>query len=176
MDRSQSTPPKPGENTPLENRLEYFLAHARNAGFDSMDGLVSQYYTADFSADASLLSHQRISRKRHLPKTIAEIQKSARSWSIWERERFQHEILRMAERLLVEELRSSFKSGHLQRRLETAAAEFSARDNSHNVGRAPPKVSMMPVCEMVLNEVSDVATGGSSDTNCSGSFRISGHA
>ncbi|KAF4311780.1 hypothetical protein GTA08_BOTSDO12548 [Botryosphaeria dothidea] len=143
---------KIGEHTPLDDRLDHVLECARNVGFDSLDSLVAQYYTADFCSNMSLSNHQRMSRKRHLPGIVAGLRSSASNWSSWEKEGFQHEILRTAENLLVEELRDSSRNGDLQERLRSTVMEYSSPQNGRGGESSSPQASSMPP---VYNTIQD---------------------
>lgn len=145
-----------GEHTPLDDRLDHVLECARTVGFDSLDSLVAHYYTADFCSNVSLSNHQRMSRKRHLPGIVAGLRSSASNWSSWEKEGFQHEILRTAENLLVEELRDSSRNGDLQERLRSTVMEYSCpEDGRGGESSSLQAASMPPVYNTIQNEVSE---------------------
>lgn len=54
---------------------------------------------------------QRVSRNRHLPALISEIQEKSAEWSAWERRGYQDETLKIAESICALECRE-FRSWH----------------------------------------------------------------
>jgi len=46
--------------------------------------MVLSYYTADFSDLSIAVDAQRLSRKRHLPKVLADLRERVGDWTEWE--------------------------------------------------------------------------------------------
>lgn len=90
-------------NASLDERLEYVLASAQQAGFETLDMLLSKYYTADLRNSPAISNAQRLSRKRHLPQVLANLRKSSANWTDWELSGYKDEILQSAETILLEE-------------------------------------------------------------------------
>jgi len=87
----------PNSNASIEGRIEYVLSCAQQAGFDSLDSLVTAYYVREFRQSSTLSVEQRMSRHRRLPQLLAELRQGSTNWSAWERNGYEDEILRAAE-------------------------------------------------------------------------------
>lgn len=108
---TDSPPPqnRPSQDASLESRIAYILQQAALVGFENLDALAAEYYTANFCKTSALFSDQTLSRNRRLPKLIATIQQAAKEWSEWEHRGYQQEVVKSAEELLLAEL-AGFKS------------------------------------------------------------------
>ncbi len=93
----------PENNLKLDERFKVILECINSIGFDNFDALVSAYYSEQFSESSPLSHEQRISRKRRLPKVVAEVLQAAANWSDREREGLQEEVLKQTESVLVAE-------------------------------------------------------------------------
>ncbi|KFY93017.1 hypothetical protein V500_03961 [Pseudogymnoascus sp. VKM F-4518 (FW-2643)] len=87
----------PDADASMEDRIGYVISCAKQVGFDSLDSLVSAYYTRPFAEVSSLSAEQRISRHRRLPQVLAQLRQQITTWTQWERTGFEDEILRTAE-------------------------------------------------------------------------------
>jgi hypothetical protein len=87
----------PDADASMEDRIGYVISCAKQVGFDSLDSLVSAYYTRPFAEVSSLSGEQRISRHRRLPQVLAQLRQQITTWTQWERTGFEDEILRTAE-------------------------------------------------------------------------------
>lgn len=101
----------PTQSSSVEDRFEYVLECARRVGFDTFDNMAAQYYASSFEPSSSLAMDQRVSRNRHLPALISEIQEKSAEWSAWERRGYQDETLKIAESICALECRE-FRSWH----------------------------------------------------------------
>lgn len=71
----------------MDRRLEHVVAQAEAAGFESFDHMVTAYYTHRATDPASpLADEQRLSRRRRLPRVVADVCAASRAWDDWERE------------------------------------------------------------------------------------------
>nr|POF11691.1 transcription factor zeb2 [Quercus suber] len=102
-----------------EAQLEQVLECARQAGFDSLDDFISAYYATRFDEKSTLFFQQRQSRNRHLPGILAEIRQSSKSWTKWEKQGYNHEILQSAESILLNEFRTFVNSADLQQQIRS---------------------------------------------------------
>ncbi|KAI0472516.1 hypothetical protein F4859DRAFT_522417 [Xylaria cf. heliscus] len=90
-------------NATLDERLEYVMDSVERAGFENLDMLLSRYYTAELRNSPAVANARRLSRKRHLPRILADLRESAANWTDWEAQGYRDEILRSAECILLEE-------------------------------------------------------------------------
>ncbi|KAI0192133.1 hypothetical protein F4808DRAFT_379158 [Astrocystis sublimbata] len=90
-------------NATLDERLEYVLDSVERAGFENLDALISKYYTAELRNSPAISNTRRLSRKRHLPRILADLRESAPTWTDWEAQGYKDEILRSAESIMLEE-------------------------------------------------------------------------
>lgn len=95
----------PNQSSSVEDRFEYVLECARRVGFDNFDTMAAQYYAGGFDPCSSLAMDQRVSRNRHLPALVSEIQENSADWSAWERRGYQDEVLKVAETICAAECR-----------------------------------------------------------------------
>lgn len=97
----------------LEGRFEMILNTCKAAGFQSIDSMVAEYYTATFPRNSYLAATQSHSRSRNLPELLDSLHMASSAWdhqreNPWtfnESEKFRETILRLATRLLIDELR-----------------------------------------------------------------------
>lgn len=97
----------------LEERFEFVRLCLAAAGFPSIDAMVGEYYTADFSHDFPIAREQRVSRHSQLPLLVAQLRRSATSWSQWEAHGYQSEIMNSAISLIQDEQRGFVASKRL---------------------------------------------------------------
>lgn len=90
----------------LEDRFEFVRLCLAAAGFSSIDSMVGEYYTAEFSHDSPVAREQRVSRHSQLPLLVARLRESARTWSQWESHGYQSEIMTSAVSLVQDEQRA----------------------------------------------------------------------
>lgn len=109
---------QPKADAPLNERLEYVLDVIHQSGFDSLESVVSQYYTSDFRPSPRLVSSQRLSRNRKLPAVLADLSSSATSWTEWEAQGYKGETVRSAESILAAERKKLVAPGTLQQLME----------------------------------------------------------
>lgn len=108
----------------LEERFEFVQLFLSSAGFSSIDAMVSQYYTADFSHESIVSSEQRSSRHSQLPLLLARLRRDVTTWTQWEAHGYQYEIIKSAESIIRAE-RADFN----------AAAQKSYINALSNLGR-----------------------------------------
>lgn len=120
-----------------EARFETILDICEAAGFQSMDSMAAEYYTALFPPNSSLAATQRRSRSRNLPELldalyVASSPRAANEtkgcWALDESERFRKHILRLASKILIDEV------GYSERTHAKHAAE--GRNNGVSSGGA----------------------------------------
>lgn len=97
----------------LEDRFEFVRLCLTAAGFSSIDEMVGEYYTAEFSHDSPIARQQRVSRHSQLPLLVARLRGSARTWSQWEAHGYQSEIMTSAVSLVQDEQKGFVASKRL---------------------------------------------------------------
>ncbi|MCJ1252139.1 hypothetical protein MMC30_009377, partial [Trapelia coarctata] len=88
----------------LESRFEGILDAVEEAGFDSIESMAVEYYSANFKPDAMPHWAQSHSRSRSLRRLLAALYDSARDWSREDARGYREEILRSAEGIYCEEV------------------------------------------------------------------------
>ena len=88
----------------LESRFEHILDAVEEAGFDSIESMAVEYYSASFQPDAMPHWAQSHSRSRSLRRFLAALYDSARGWSREDARGYREEILRSAEGIYCEEV------------------------------------------------------------------------
>ncbi|GME26629.1 hypothetical protein COCMIDRAFT_26565 [Neofusicoccum parvum] len=106
---TQPTPPLSGTTT--EARIEYVMACARAASFESLDAALCAYYTTAFAEGSACANAQWLSRRRRLPALLDALRAAAAGWSPWEAQAWQDAVLRAGEAVMVEERRALGVSG-----------------------------------------------------------------
>ncbi|GME65959.1 hypothetical protein G6011_02569 [Neofusicoccum parvum] len=106
---TQPTPPLSG--TTMEARIEYVMACARAASFESLDAALCAYYTTAFAEGSACANAQWLSRRRRLPGLLDALRAAAAGWSPWEAQAWQDAVLRAGEAVMVEERRALGVSG-----------------------------------------------------------------
>ncbi|CAE7021160.1 hypothetical protein P3342_004698 [Pyrenophora teres f. teres] len=88
----------------LATRIEKAIEAICELGFDSVDELATQYYTADLQHRPALQHRRQLSRRRGLVDLLRSIAEDSRDkWTEWEVQRYRDEVLRSAEEVLDEE-------------------------------------------------------------------------
>ncbi|CAK4033795.1 Hypothetical predicted protein [Lecanosticta acicola] len=87
----------------LEAKFEHILYAVEEAGFESFDDLLTQYYTARFKDDTVAYWAQSRSRNRFLHTFLAALHEDTGSWSDREAQGYRQHIACTAERLYVSE-------------------------------------------------------------------------
>ncbi|KJZ73008.1 hypothetical protein HIM_07580 [Hirsutella minnesotensis 3608] len=93
--------------TPVQERMEVILRHMNALGIKSFDELFVSFYCDPFQNNSPLSEEQRLSRNRHLPKSISDVLRRASHWDGWERRGLEHEVFKAAEGFLAKEATSS---------------------------------------------------------------------
>ena len=88
----------------LEARFETVIKAVEAAGFESIDDLSTQYYTANFKEDTVSHWAQSRSRARSLHAFLASLHASTNNWSDREVQGYRQQIMEAAESLYVSEL------------------------------------------------------------------------
>ncbi|KAL2126409.1 hypothetical protein VTI74DRAFT_966 [Chaetomium olivicolor] len=96
----------------LEERFEFIQQCLATAGFSTIDDMVSQYYTADFSHESVVFAEQRNSRHSQLPLLLERLRRDVQVWTQWESHGYQHEVIKSAGSIVHAE-RTDF-DGHAQ--------------------------------------------------------------
>ena len=87
----------------LEARFERIIRIIEEAGFESIDDMSMQYYTATFREDTPPYWAQSRSRSRSLPSFLAALHASAEKWPSREVQGYRQQIAEAAESLYVRE-------------------------------------------------------------------------
>ena len=105
---AQSGLPETPESVPdtgdLEARFETVIKAVEEAGFEGIDDLSTQYYTANFKEDTVSHWAQSRSRSRSLHAFLASLHASTNNWSDREVQGYRQQITEAAESLYVGEL------------------------------------------------------------------------
>lgn len=88
----------------LEARFESVIKAVEEAGFESIDDMSAQYYTATFKEDTVSHCAQWRSRSRSLHAFLASLHASTNNWSDREAQGYKQQIAEAAESLYVSEL------------------------------------------------------------------------
>ena len=115
----------PSRHRPTDESIESILETIEAVGFRSFDSLVATYYSATFDTSSTMYNEQRLSRCRRLPAALSEIFDSSADWAPQEQQRFNDELIRMVETMLVAE-GHTFPSG-LGQRLNTLMVTLNTR-------------------------------------------------
>ncbi|KAK2772824.1 hypothetical protein FQN53_004429 [Emmonsiellopsis sp. PD_33] len=91
---------------PTEKRLEKVLLAIEEAGYESLDAVATDYYTLRFPKDTLLASEQFHSRSRRLGTFLNEVHQSTKAWSKREAASYRDVVIRAAEDLFQEEVKS----------------------------------------------------------------------
>ena len=105
---AQSALPETPDTIPdaedLETRFENLIRAVQEAGFESIDDMSAQYYTATFREDTVSYWAQSRSRSRFLHAFLASLHASTNNWSDREIQGYRQQILEAAESFHVDEL------------------------------------------------------------------------
>jgi hypothetical protein len=112
------------KNASLTKRLEHVLESIKQAGFDGVESMISTYYTSDFRPSSRLASSQHLSRNRKLPEVLSKLRTSAMTWTKWEAQGYNGEIVRSAESILAAERKTLVTSPILKEYME----KYESRD------------------------------------------------
>jgi hypothetical protein len=91
----------------LEARFEHIIKAVGEAGFQSIDDMSTQYYTAVFKEDTALYWAQSRSRSRFLHVFLASLHASTNNWSDREVRGYRQRITEAAESFYAHELSSA---------------------------------------------------------------------
>ena len=105
---AQSALPETPDSTPdaedLEARFERVIKAVQEAGFEGIDDMSAQYYTATFKEDTVSHWAQSRSRSRSLHAFLASLHASTDNWSDREIQGYRQQIMEAAESFSVSEL------------------------------------------------------------------------
>ena len=118
---------------------EMYLAHlaspvysAQEAGFESIDIMAAQYYTANFAPNSTSQLVQANSRSRDLRRLLQTLLSATQDWSKQQRQVYEEDIVRSAKCICLDELRIfRERQADCSRRSTTYRTE-SAPDSSIN--------------------------------------------
>ncbi|MCJ1379347.1 hypothetical protein MMC17_002448 [Xylographa soralifera] len=85
----------------LESRFERILDIVEEVGFDSIDSMAAEYYSATFKGESTPHWAQSLSRTRRLQKFLATLHTSTKNWSTEETRGYYEQIVRSAESIYV---------------------------------------------------------------------------
>ena len=105
---AQSALPETPDSLPdaedLEARFEKLIKAVQEAGFESIDDMSAQYYTATFKEDTVSYWAQSRSRSRFLHAFLASLHASTNNWSDREIQGYRQQIMKAAESFHISEL------------------------------------------------------------------------
>ena len=87
-------------NASIDRRIKHVIAAAGAAGFDSLDSMMLNYYTASFGQDAGLVEIQHQSRRRGLHQLFPYLSERAQSWPLRECYSFDETVLTCIEQMV----------------------------------------------------------------------------
>jgi hypothetical protein len=105
----------------LEARFEYVIRAVEKSGFEGLDDMMTQYYTATFKEERILHWAQLRSRSRSLPTLLASLHENTRKWPDRDAHGYRQAILQSAENIYLSELAS-------------ARSNLEEDEQRHNVG------------------------------------------
>ena len=118
---------------------EMYLAHlaspvysAQEAGFESIDIMVAQYYTANFAPNSTSQLVQANSRSRDLRRLLQTLLSATQDWSKQQRQVYEEDIVRSAKCICLDELHIFRERQTDCPRRSTTYRTESAPDNSIN--------------------------------------------
>ncbi|CZR59324.1 uncharacterized protein PAC_09216 [Phialocephala subalpina] len=88
----------------LEVCFERIIRAIEEAGFESVDDMATQYYTATFKEDSLPYWAQSRSRSRSLPALLASLQEGIKNWTTRDAQLYRQQIMHSAEGFFVEEI------------------------------------------------------------------------
>ena len=125
-------PQKSATATDQGSEFEKILDVVEEAGFESIDMMAAQYYTANFAPNSTSQLAQANSRSRGLRRLLQTLQNASRIWSKQQRQVYKEEIVRSAKSICLGELRV-FRERQAERpRRPTTYRTESAPDSSIN--------------------------------------------
>ncbi|KKZ64325.1 hypothetical protein EMCG_09709 [[Emmonsia] crescens] len=92
-----------------ERRLERILSVIEEEGYESLDAVAAEYYIGQFPKDSLLASEQFHSRTRRLGRLLHQVHQSSKGWSKKEAAGYRDIVIRAAEELFQEEVRSRIR-------------------------------------------------------------------
>ena len=95
---------KSAKVTDLGREFERILDIVEDAGFDSIEMMVAQYYTANLRPNSTSWLAQANGRSRGLRRLLQTLQKAAQDWSKQEKQAYEEEIVRSAKCICLHEL------------------------------------------------------------------------
>ena len=134
----------------LEERFEFVQLCLSTAGFSSIDAMVSQYYTADFSHESIVSSEQRNSRHSQLPLLLARLRRDVKTWTQWEAHGYQYEVIKSAESIIRVE-RADFNAAVQQSYINTLSKLGRTHPDADKVSLAS---AFRPLTRMFQENVS----------------------
>lgn len=114
-EKSTALSAPPGTHSPklqeenLETRFESVIRAVEKAGFESIDDMSTQYYTAIFKEDSVPYWAQARSRSRSLPTFLASLHESTKDWTDRDAQGYRQQIMHSAESVHLNELSSATK-------------------------------------------------------------------
>lgn len=92
-----------------ERRLERILSVIEEEGYESLDAVAAEYYVGQFPKESLLASEQFHSRTRRLGRLLHQVHQSSKTWSKKEAAGYRDIVIRAAEELFQEEVRSRIR-------------------------------------------------------------------
>ena len=148
-----SNGPQEAAHTDLGNKFEQILDVVEHAGFDSIDTMAAQYYSAEFEANSTSQLAQANSRSRDLRRLLQTLQKTAKAWSRQEKQAYQEEIVRSANSICQDELHA-FQERQANRpcRPSVSCTASSTCSSDSNTGKGLDRSSAGMADQLLLKE------------------------
>jgi hypothetical protein len=117
----------------LESRIQHIIRAVQEAGFESIDDMATQYYTAQFEEDTASYWAQSLSRSHSLYTFLSSLHRSTSAWSERDIQRYRQQILAAAESLY--------------------ASEIDTAKNAKDVARPPTPVSSVEALWRMMGDM-----------------------
>ncbi|KAA8645335.1 uncharacterized protein ATNIH1004_006754 [Aspergillus tanneri] len=126
----------------LQLRLEKALISIEEAGFASIEDLVTDYYTRQFSKDTTLAAAQSYSRSRRLRHLLHALHENTRTWSEREVTGYQESVIRAAEEILRNEIQKQVSKSRQKRPPDVTKASGYSHSFAHGHSLSLPNYSL----------------------------------
>ncbi|EGC45673.1 predicted protein [Histoplasma capsulatum var. duboisii H88] len=137
-----------------ERRLERVLSVVEEVGYESLDAVVAEYYIGQFPKDSLLASEQFHSRTRRLGRLLNQVHQSSKIWSKKEAAGYRDIVIRAAEELFQEEVRSRLRGaiGASPQPRTRASPSFSSTNSPWISNHEDPDILSGSAADVSLND------------------------
>lgn len=136
------------------NNFERILDVVEDAGFDSIDTMAAQYYSANFEPNSISQLAQANSRSRNLRQLLRTLQGASKEWSKQETQAYEEEILRSAKDICIAELQHfrERQKDHLQTSSTSRTASTPVRSSTNTSATRSISGTVDHSRELILKE------------------------